>query len=124
MPPQEVYQILLHNSGVWLLLLSLNLKTLLHNISSFHLSLTVTLSITVYCPNLSNFEILSSLLHQDRTKFSARILFNSFNAFIYTSSSSVAQYMPNKYSKTYTGTFAPSFIFFVKSFLTTLPAKY
>ena len=38
--------------------------------------------------------------------------------------SSELQYCPNKNSRTYTGTFAPSLIFLVKLFLTILPSKY
>src|SRR5712692_8957251 len=40
-----------------------------------------------------------------------------------TSSSLEAQYVPKRYSSTYTGTFAPSLTSLVKSFLTTRPAK-
>src|SRR4029450_7731072 len=40
-----------------------------------------------------------------------------------TSSSFVAQYVPRRYSNTYTGTFAPSLTNLVKSLRTTRPAK-
>src|ERR1017187_9271735 len=41
-----------------------------------------------------------------------------------TSSSLEAQYVPRRYSSTYTGTFAPSLSSLVKSLRTTFPAKF
>ena len=58
-----------------------------------------------------------------RTKFSASVELTTFNPASIAAASSVAQYFPSKYSKTKTGTFAPTFTFRTKSLRTTLPAK-
>ena len=59
-----------------------------------------------------------------RTKLSARIRFTVWTPSAITSGSSELQYCPNRNSSTYTGTFAPSLIFFVRSFRTIFPSKH
>src|SRR6266699_2509256 len=49
--------------------------------------------------------------------------FTVFSPSWMTSSSFEAQYVPRRYSSTYTGTLAPSLTSLVKSFRTTRPAK-
>ncbi|CKF43974.1 Uncharacterised protein [Streptococcus pneumoniae] len=83
---------------------------------------TPILSMTVYLPSSLTFDFTFSA-SSGRTKLSDKIFLTICTPSFILFSSSVAQYIPSKYSSTYTGTFAPSLIFFVKSLRTTFPAK-
>ena len=87
------------------------------------LSVTVTLSITVWLPRWRNTERIFCA-SSGRTKFSAKIRLTVSTPASIIDWSSELQYCPSKNSKTYTGTFAPSLIFLVKSLRTILPSKY
>src|SRR6516165_17854 len=58
-----------------------------------------------------------------RTKFADRVLLTTRSPASMAAGSSVAQYLPSRYSSTKTGTLAPTFTFRTKSLRTTLPAK-
>jgi len=103
------------------------LKPRLENSASY-LSLlilrdTVILSMTVWLPFCLSRESIFCA-SSGRTKLSASIFFTLSTPCSIISGSSELQYCPRRNSNTYTGTFAPSFIFFVKSFRTIFPSKY
>src|ERR1017187_8850734 len=58
-----------------------------------------------------------------RTKLSDSVLFTTRRPASRAARSSVAQYLPSRYSRTKTGTFAPTLILRTRSLRTTLPAK-
>src|SRR5512135_3575716 len=58
-----------------------------------------------------------------RTKLSARVELTTRSPASMTAGSSVAQYLPSRYSRTNTGTLAPTLTLRTKSLRTTFPAK-
>src|SRR4051812_45275105 len=83
---------------------------------------TCTLSMRVCFP--LSFTIDWALLASSgRTKFEDSVLFTTFNPASMAMGSSVAQYFPSRYSRTKTGTLAPTFTLRTKSLRTTLPAN-
>src|SRR5713101_3027776 len=58
-----------------------------------------------------------------RTKFDDSVLLTTLRPASIAIGSSVAQYFPSRYSRTKTGTFAPTFTLRTRSFLTTFPAN-
>src|SRR6201993_4638885 len=58
-----------------------------------------------------------------RTKFEDSVLLTTLNPASIATGSSVAQYFPSRYSRTKTGTLAPTFTLRTKSLRTTFPAN-
>ena len=58
-----------------------------------------------------------------RTKFEESVLLTTRSPASMAAGSSVAQYLPSRYSRTKTGTLAPTFTLRTRSLRTTLPAK-
>ena len=83
---------------------------------------TLILSIRVYLP-LSLTLDCTALASSGRTKFSERVVLTTRNPASIATGSSVAQYLPSRYSSTNTGTFAPTLTLRTRSLRTTFPAK-
>src|SRR5437588_6198189 len=72
------------------------------------------LSLTIDCALLAS---------SGRTKFEESVLLTTFSPASMATGSLVAQYFPSRYSRTKTGTLAPTFTLRTKSLRTTLPAN-
>src|ERR1017187_2811133 len=91
-------------------------------LSSSEMYRTCTLSIKVCLP-LSLSIDCALLASSGRTKLEEIVLLTTFNPASMATGSSVAQYLPNRYSRTNTGTLAPTFTLRTRSLRTTLPAN-
>src|ERR1039458_5253688 len=78
------------------------------------MSVCFPLSLTIDCALLAS---------SGGTKFEASVLLTTFSPASIATGSSVAQYFPSRYSRTKTGTLAPTFTLRTKSLRTTLPAN-
>ena len=108
-------------SGMWTYLWPKFLSSAQY-LSSSETYRTCTLSMRVCLPlSLSSDWVL--LASSGRTKFEDKVLLTTFNPASIATGSSVAQYFPSRYSRTKTGTLAPTFTLRTRSLRTTLPAN-